>query len=698
MGRTLLALLATVAFSSPVLAQDRSLLREFQPNATQYSEDNAYALAYLSAMAYPQVLARDFPESERSRREVDLRARQVFLLTEFMRQTADLVGPHGLDMSYVFACQPNGYDPEAIVIDTPAAVLVVFRGTDYVACALRVDGLGGEVGKFLYKAAEWIGSDFDISRIDFRAPREAGGAVLAPGKVHAGFWRSLSENPRSTIVSRRQLIGARIPQNLSMRLPSTLKQPVVRRSDVDLDALPLQLERAPRFAGTGLVDLANRFTLPQAATQSFVVSLEQVVRSYAQRQGVNKKIWVAGHSLGGAHAQLAGMYLKKRGLDVQGIYAFAGPNVAAKEFTDELRAVFPGHRLTRFIFAQDPIPVVATDKVGFSSSGRVAYFDDLTRTQFASADREVVTGGGALLRTVSGALSTVLPLESNLEVMCYHHPEWYVWATHQDLLRRRPTRASSVLEPHLTIPDRSTVPSADDPARRDRVFFPCTADLIARGRRKDATDTAIETGQGVVEAGLDAALNFTYDLAYALGNEIGNPAFEGVYTVVNYAALRARPNSPKLLDRDTHAINLSPAAGNATDNEFIIRRSGLGGYTIGRAGSGRVLTPKASGFSLWDNNVEFEMQHPRIEVSDCPWHDPGCGEIRRIPALEQTWRFYKLKEADNLFLLENRLTGKVADSNNACSVNAEPQCKVKQWGRRNNDATQLWVLRRVRGL
>lgn len=672
---------ATCAVAQP----DLSLLRNFEPNASGYSEDNAYTLAYLTTMVYAQNLAIEVVGTDQTQIREDLERDPVFFYTTFLQRVNDLLGEDDIDYTYVYSCLPTGYDPEAMVINTSKGIFVIFRGTDRVGCAVGDGTLLGDIAAgTLYGAAEWISTDFDIRQVDFRFPTTAQGTKLGNGKVHRGFWFSLASNEFSYAVTKSSLISV-----ASGRMQAARRAIAQRRLTLDTT----NISTAPRNTGLRVRSMSSK---PRALRkdQAFIATLEEVVRGYAAGTGASKKIWVAGHSLGGAHAQLAGMFLKKRGFNVQGVYGFAGPNVGSKEFTDDLEATFPGHRLTRFIFAQDPIPTLATDKVGFGSAGKVVHFDDLETRRIVNTDAEVVTGGGSILRGVSGgitsAANSAIGVQSGLETVCFHYPQWYLHAAYLDLIKQRPRRLGQVRAPLPMIPDMR------EDTQGNRVFSGCSQGIIDRGRKKNLGNAVAETGQGVIDAAADAAMNFVYDVTFALGNEIGNAAFEGVYRIECYASRRA--NNPKFLDRDDNAINLSKLGEETSDNEFVIRRSGIGGYTIGRPGSTRLLTPKAEGLDLLANNHEYDMTFPEIEQSDCPWNEPFCGETRRVPSIEQTWRFYKLKEADNLFIIENRLGGKVIDANNACSVNDDKDCKIKQWDRRNNDATQLWILRRLRGL
>ncbi len=71
-----------------------------------------------------------------------------------------------------------------------------------------------------------------------------------------------------------------------------------------------------------------------------------------------KRVWVVGHSLGAAHAQLYAAYLTANGLSPQGVYAITAPHVGDQPFVNQLNGMFPNNRLQRFDFVHDPVTKV----------------------------------------------------------------------------------------------------------------------------------------------------------------------------------------------------------------------------------------------------------------------------------------------------------------------------------------------------
>ncbi|MCS6947350.1 MAG: lipase family protein, partial [Steroidobacteraceae bacterium] len=664
--------------------QSRSLFANFESNAANYSEDNAYVLAYLSTLVYPQNIAIELQGVDQTEFERDLQTDPVLFFTNYMERVNDLAGPESVDYAFVTSCLPSGWDPEAVVMNTSRAIIVVFRGTDRVGCAPPNSvELAPLVNLPSYDVAEWLGSNFDIGRFELRYPVTNTGTRLYRGTVHRGFWNSLASNPTSAVITRGALVNS-----LPVRPPVQMKAPAASAAITETtELLPSNVLRTIQSRGMRGTGTAPRL---QTYNRTFIESVEATVREFATASP-ERKIWLTGHSLGGAHAQLTALYLKRKGFDIQGVYAFAGPNVGDKELADEIDALFPGHRATRFAFAADPIPTLTNNVLGFDSGGRVMHFDDLQTRQSHASDASLVSGAGALARLGTGAVAAFVPINTGLDIMCFHYPQWYLNAAWNDLIKRFPQRLNTVRGPMIPPPDTRIVGSG----RGSRALFaPCNRDTIARGTSRSLGNAIGEAAAGVGSAVADAALQFAYDAVYALGNEIGNPEFEGRYRIVNYASVRAGRN--KMLDRDSNkTVNLSAVGSSDADNIWVVKRSGIGGYTIGIPNSHRLFTPTAEGPDLFANNHGYALRLPEIEISDCPFWNPFCGATVRYPSIEQTWRFYKLREAGNLFLIENRLGSKVIDANDACSVNADRDCRIKQWDRLANNATQLWVLQRV---
>lgn len=68
-----------------------------------------------------------------------------------------------------------------------------------------------------------------------------------------------------------------------------------------------------------------------------------------------KKVWLTGHSLGGASATLLAYWLQKSGCDVDGVITFASPTVGYDDFARDYNGLL-GARTHRWVNQRDPIP------------------------------------------------------------------------------------------------------------------------------------------------------------------------------------------------------------------------------------------------------------------------------------------------------------------------------------------------------
>lgn len=172
--RAFVALLCMILAASDAGAArgDRAFALKFAPSATGRSDPNAYLLAYLATVIYPERLAL-LQGNEDAKHERRLFTDGTYFETNFAAAVGRLFDRP--TVRFVYGRDRLLHDPEAAVISTPQAVIIVFRGTDRVGSAKT---------EFGYQWAEWITTDAvfplmdpDISNI--------------PGRVHTGFWSGL---------------------------------------------------------------------------------------------------------------------------------------------------------------------------------------------------------------------------------------------------------------------------------------------------------------------------------------------------------------------------------------------------------------------------------------------------------------------------------------------------------------------------
>ncbi len=140
----------------------------------------------------------------------------------------------------------------------------------------------------------------------------------------------------------------------------------------------------------------------------------------------NKKLWITGHSLGGAHAQLAALYLKRlHQINPFAVYTYAAPGVGNSAFNREINSVLPGSRLQRFVFMNDPIPRLpsglndVTEAYGRTRPGQLNYYSNESGDENYHYDK---------------------PYRAEIPgtVVCMHNPHWYARAAFFELTDRNP--------------------------------------------------------------------------------------------------------------------------------------------------------------------------------------------------------------------------------------------------------------------
>jgi len=135
----------------------------------------------------------------------------------------------------------------------------------------------------------------------------------------------------------------------------------------------------------------------------------------------NKTIWITGHSLGGALAELcAAQALFVSKTPVQGVYTFGQPRVGDKDFADALNAKL-GSGIFRFVNDRDIVPRVPLFTMGFCHYGGLRTFDHAGKGSIAESAVETLSGAltfaksafnlnavGQMAGLVTDALKTVI--------------------------------------------------------------------------------------------------------------------------------------------------------------------------------------------------------------------------------------------------------------------------------------------------
>ena len=175
---------------------------------------------------------------------------------------------------------------------------------------------------------------------------------------------------------------------------------------------------------------------------------EKIMKELIKYGVRDKKLWITGHSLGGAQAQLLGAFLKHNDIPVQGIYVYGSPRVGDNEFKNRFEDLFPNHTLQRFEFMDDPAPKLPLLLTGYKSAGTRNFYSSVYSYRFNKNETNLSTEATSALKSLFTSL-IVPPFGflwetfSNYRDFCFHHPEWYVRASFNQLSSSEKARLPS---------------------------------------------------------------------------------------------------------------------------------------------------------------------------------------------------------------------------------------------------------------
>jgi hypothetical protein len=99
-----------------------------------------------------------------------------------------------------------------------------------------------------------------------------------------------------------------------------------------------------------------------------------VVSALQQHHGDHSLLWVTGHSLGGALAQLLAVELMDLNYNVAGVHCFGSPNVGDSGFARSYNASM-GRMTYRYVYHADPVPFFPPWFYGYRACGRLLWYD-----------------------------------------------------------------------------------------------------------------------------------------------------------------------------------------------------------------------------------------------------------------------------------------------------------------------------------
>jgi predicted lipase len=136
--------------------------------------------------------------------------------------------------------------------------------------------------------------------------------------------------------------------------------------------------------------------------KGFLTSLDEIweplfAKVDAAQLDCERRLWVTGHSLGGAIALLCAWRFERQFLKVHQVYTFGAPMIGNAAAAAAFHQQFPG-RIYRFVDTRDPVPRLPTLS--------------LTSNEYSHCLQEVLLGaqdvGGALHEAAGKAVDRVL--------------------------------------------------------------------------------------------------------------------------------------------------------------------------------------------------------------------------------------------------------------------------------------------------
>lgn len=97
--------------------------------------------------------------------------------------------------------------------------------------------------------------------------------------------------------------------------------------------------------------------------------------------GKNKKIWLSGHSLGGAMSILTATYLQATGYNIANVYTYASPSAIGDKKFAELCNDLLKDKVHRFEYSLDPVSILKAP--GYKSIGTRYWIDNATKGKYA---------------------------------------------------------------------------------------------------------------------------------------------------------------------------------------------------------------------------------------------------------------------------------------------------------------------------
>lgn len=405
-----------------------------------------------------------------------------------------------------------------------------------------------------------------------------------------------------------------------------------------------------------------RGKLHRGMKQSLDAVVDPISKAVLDNGGASKPVWLAGHSLGGAHAQIMGGYLKKRGANVKGVYVYNSPHPGDPDFAADLNATLGQSTIQRFEYLDDPIAMLpprtsattllsgfpgppGTPVGGFGRAGVRNYFSKLDGSNSffsAAAERNEGTYDDVNLGR-SGIFSPTS--------LCFHNPHWI----------------TSALFGNLSKANQEKLPNA--PALHDHLLA-CNSVSMEMGRtgltplRQTEAEIAAAVGEVIETAAFNAA--------QIAANVAGTAIDEGDYFIHCNKGRKYLDISGNCSDENGCNAKLWDLGKSPANNRFHVRKEGPA-YRI---------TLKKNGKSLEVEGSERLLSGGRIQI----WDSNSVGVVNA----NQKWFFYRVPGTRDRYVIVNAASFKVLDADNATANQNGGKVTIRNAV--SNDQTQVWWL------
>ena len=166
-----------------------------------------------------------------------------------------------------------------------------------------------------------------------------------------------AELDTSTILGFRNINGLD-PEAMVISTPSTIFVFFRGTDDVESNRFAEWKGTDFNFGRCASDSLLNFATMHKGFWKSFLLIKDDLFHVLEEENASSKRIWLSGHSLGGAMAIISGVYLKALGYPVQMVVTLASPRAIGDSRFAVLADQLLCDRIHRFEYYLDPFPIL----------------------------------------------------------------------------------------------------------------------------------------------------------------------------------------------------------------------------------------------------------------------------------------------------------------------------------------------------